>query len=215
VAFAWLVTERRRAPNPTSRFWASVRALPGGFRRLLLGVGVFGAGDFSHTLLILAATQLLVGTYGEVRAAQIGALLYALRNVLYTAASYPVGALSDRIGRRGLLLAGYLLGALTMGGFVVAFGTRTDSVVWLAILFSLSGVYIAIEDALEGVLTADLVPDESLRGTAYGVMGTVNGLGDLLSSVVVGLLWSFSPMIGFSYAAVAMFMGAALLHRVR
>jgi len=56
-------------------------------------------------------------------------------------------------------------------------------------------VYIAVEDALEGVLTADLVPDESNRGTAYGVMGTVNGIGDFLSSVVVACFWSSVPRL--------------------
>ena len=142
-------------------------------------------------------------------------LLYALRNVFYTAASYPVGALSDRFSRRGLLVLGYLLGAAVMVGFVIAFLTNTNSILWLGVLFALAGVYIAVEDSLEGALTADLVPDESNRGTAYGVMGTVNGIGDFLSSAVVGLLWSLSPQAGFAYAAVAMFLGAVLLHRVR
>jgi MFS family permease len=215
VAFALMVTERRRAANHGIKFWASVRALPRSFRRFLVGVGIFGAGDFSHTLLILAATQLLTGSHGAVSAAQIAALLYALRNVLYTAASYPVGTLSDRFSRRGLLVFGYILGAVVMAGFIVAFLTNTGSILWLGILFSLAGVYIAVEDALEGVLTADLVPEESIRGTAYGVMGTVNGVGDFLSSAVVGLLWSASPLWGFTYAAVAMLFGSLLLYRVR
>jgi len=215
VAFALMVQEKRRPANHGIKFWASVRALPQSFRRLLVGVGVFGAGDFSHTLLILAATQLLTGSHGAVTAAQIAALLYALRNVLYTAASYPVGTLSDRFSRRGLLVAGYLLAAGVMIGFVVAFATATASIVLLAVLFGLAGVFIAVEDALEGVLTADFVPDESNRGTAYGVMGTVNGLGDFLSSAVVGLLWSATPIWGFTYAAVAMLFGSLLLYRVR
>lgn len=215
VAFALMVKEKRRAASHGIRFWTSIRALPTSFRRFLVGVGVFGAGDFSHTLLILAATQLLTGRYGAVAAAEVAALLYALRNVLYAAASYPVGALSDRFSRRRLLLLGYLLGAAVMLGFVVAFLARTSNVVWLALLFSLAGVYIAFEDALEGVITADLVPDESNRGTAYGVMGSVNGVGDFLSSAVVGLLWSLSPEAGFAYAAVAMLLGTVLLVRVR
>jgi MFS family permease len=215
VAFALMVQEKRRPANHGIKFWTSVRALPRNFRRFLVGVGVFGAGDFSHTLLILAATQLLTGSHGAVTAAQIAALLYALRNVFYTAASYPVGALSDRFSRRGLLVLGYVLGAVVMVGFIVAFLTGTSSVIWLGVLFALAGVFIAVEDALEGVLTADLVPDESNRGTAYGVMGTVNGVGDFISSAVVGVLWSFSPETGFAYAAVAMLLGAVLLYRAR
>jgi len=215
AAFALMVQEQRRPANHGIKLWASVRALPRDFRRFLVGVGVFGAGDFSHTLLILAATQLLTPSHGAVTAAQIAALLYALRNVLYAAASYPVGALSDRLGRRGLLLAGYLLAVGVMVGFVFAFAAGTSSVLLLAVLFSLAGVFIAVEDSLEGVLTADLVPDESNRGTAYGVMGTVNGVGDFISSAVVGALWSLSPEAGFAYAAAAMLLGAVLLHRLR
>jgi MFS family permease len=93
---------------------------------------------------------------------------------------------------------GYVLGAVVMIGFVVAFLTGTSSILWLGVLFALAGVFIAIEDAIEGAMTADLVPEESIRGTAYGVMGTVNGMGDFLSSVVVGLLWSASPAVGFA-----------------
>jgi MFS family permease len=192
-----------------------VRALPTSFRRFLVGMGVFGAGDFSHTLLILAATQLLAGSHGAMAAAQIAALLYALRNVFHAATSYPVGALSDRFSRRGLLAIGYVLGAIVMLGFIAAFRAQTSSIACLGVLFALAGVFIAIEESLEGAMTADLVPDESNRGTAYGVMGTVNGVGDFLSSAVVGLLWSASPEAGFTYAAVAMFLGAVLLVRVR
>jgi MFS family permease len=80
----------------------------------------------------------------------------------------------------------------------------------------MAGTYIAIEDALESALTADLVPDESVRGTAFGVMGTVNGVGDLLSSVIVGVLWWWiGPLPGFVFSAIMMLLGAGLLYRVR
>jgi len=80
----------------------------------------------------------------------------------------------------------------------------------------LSGIYIAAIDALESAMTADLVPDESTRGTAYGVLGTVNGVGDFVSSSLVGFLWwAIDPVAGFAYAAVMMFVGAGLLHRMR
>jgi MFS family permease len=214
LTFAWMVREKRRAPDPGIKFWASVRSLPPGFRRFLLGAGVFGVGDFSHTLLIAAAVALLAPGYG-VNAAWMGALLYAWRNVLYAAASYPVGALSDRLGRRGLLVLGYALGSAVMAGFALAFAFSSPSLPLLGVLFALAGVYIAVEDALEGALTADLVPDGAVRGTAYGALGTVNGVGDLVSSAVVGLFWAINPVIGMTYAAVTMLAGAALLERVR
>ncbi len=216
VVFAWLVQEKRRAANPQMHFWASVRSLPAGFRRFLWGVGVFGMGDFSPTLLILAATQLLAPTYGIVDAAQVAALFYALRNAIYAAASYPIGALSDRGGRRGLLALGYGVGGLVAAGTAAIFLQADVGHIFLAILFVLSGVSAAAVDALEGALSADLLPQESTRGTAYGVLGSVNGVGDLISSAAVGFLWwGINPAAGFAYAAVLMFAGAALLYRVR
>jgi MFS family permease len=215
LAFALLVTEQRRAPNHDLRFWATLRSLPRPYFRLLTGVGLFGIGDFAHTFLILAATQLLTPTHGKVRAAQIAGLLYVARNVIYAGASFPIGAWSDRIGRRGLLTAGYIAGALVAAGFAAAFLFHLRSLPYLLPLFCLAGAYIAAQDALEGAITADFVAGVA-RGTGYGLMATVNGVGDLVASAVVGLLWTVvSPVAGFGYAAVLMLAGAAVLYRVR
>ncbi len=215
IAFAAMVSDRRRPPNHALRFWTSLRALPAPYRRFLVGVGVFGMGDFAHTLLILAAADLLAPNYGMIRAAQIAALLYVARNVMYAAASYPIGALSDRLGRRGLLAVGYLLGALVAGGFLLAFLLPLPSVGYLLLLFGLAGTYIAAEDALEGAMTADFVAADA-RGIAYGLMGTVNGIGDLVASVVVGALWTaVAPALAFGYAAAVMLAGAVLIRSLR
>jgi MFS family permease len=214
VCFAALVRETRY-PRSEGKFRAAIGNLPVPFRRFLWGVGTFGVGDYAHILLILAATQLLTPTYGVSRAAQIAGLLYVARNVFYAAASYPVGALSDRWGRRGLLALGYLVGALTTIGFVVAFLWEVSALSYLLLLFALGGTYIAIEDTLEGALTADLVAPE-IRGTAYGVMGTVNGVGDLVASVMVGTLWTaISPAVAFACAAGLMLLGGAVVYRFR
>jgi MFS family permease len=216
LAFGLMVRERRRAPNHGVRLWATIRSLPRAYGRWLVGVGVFGIGDFAHTLLVLAATELLAPAYGVVAAAQMAALFYVVRNVLYAAASYPVGALSDRVGRRGILALGYVAGALTAAGFTAAFALSWRHPTYLLGLFCLAGVYIAVEDALEGAMTADLVPAAESRGIAYGVLGTVNGIGDLAASVIVGALWTaVSPATAFTYAAGAMAAGAVAISRVR
>jgi len=165
--------------------------------------------------MILAATQLLSPRLGIIHAAQAAGLLYAGHNVFYASYSYPVGALSDRFGRRGLLTLGYFAGALASLGFLAAFYWQLDSIVYLLSLFGLAGFSIAIVDSLEGALTADLVSDR-FRGTDYGVLGTVNGVGDLVSSVAVGVLWSaYSPMLAFAYGALLMALGALVIYRVR
>ncbi|MBX3023759.1 MFS transporter [bacterium] len=211
LAFAVMVRERRRAPNHNLGFWSSLRALPIGFRRFLVGVFVFGLADFAPTLLILRATDILGETHGMAHAAQVAALLYALRNALYAAAAFPVGVLGDRVGRRALLAAGYLLAALTFVGFM----RDSSDLAYLSLLFAAAGVFMAVEDALEGAIAAELLPAE-IRGLGYGVLGSVNGVGDLFSSIIVGALWAHvSVAAGLLYAAVLSIAGAILILRVR
>jgi MFS family permease len=214
LVFAILVCEKR-AVGSQMHFWTTLKAMPRPFRRFLVGVGIFGAADYARTLLILAATQLLAPEYGVERAAQVAGLLYVGHNVSYAGLSYPVGAISDRVGRRGLLTLGYAAGAMASLGFLAAFLWQVRAITYLLLLFGLAGFSIAAEDALENALTADLVSDP-LRGTAFGVLGSVNGVGDFLASVVVGLLWTaLSPAVAFAYAAAVMGLGAIFLYRFR
>ena len=213
LSFVLLVHENRRPENRKLRFWGALRDLPKSYTRFLQGVGLFGMGDFSHTLLILAAIQLLTPAHGPVRAAQIGALLYVVRNALYAAASFPIGVLADRMDKTKLLATGYLLGVFTAAQIAWALALNDASVFRLAGVFATAGIYIAIQDALEGAIPADLVPSPS-RGTAYGLMGTVNGVGDLIASILVGTLWSaVSPVVAFDCAGVVMLAGTLLLIR--
>lgn len=211
VVFAAMIAEKRRTPNRELRFWRTIRTFPGGFKRYLVGVLVFGLGDFAPTFLILAATQLLTPTYGVTRAAQLAGLMYVLRNATYALASFPIGALSDRMSRVTLLAGGYLLAALTVGGFLLAFLFEWTSLGILFSLFALAGVFIAAEDTLEGTITADLIPSAT-RGIGMGVLGTVNGVGDFVASIIVGLLWTgISGAAAFGFAASVMLIGAVVL----
>ena len=215
VSFALLVRDDRTVPNPALRLGSALRALPARFRRYLQAVGLFGLGDFAPTLLIAAATALLTPRLGLVPAAQVAGLLYALRNAVQTVASFPVGALADRYGHRPVLVAGYALGAATATLQAVAFAVQSDDVVLLGAVFVLAGLYVAVQDALEGAMTADFVPPE-VRGTGYGVLGAVNGVGDFVSSVAVGLLWTFAaPVVAFGAAATLMACGTVALARQR
>ena len=84
----------------------------------------------------------------------------------------------------------------------------------MAAVFVIGGIYIAIEETLEDSMCAELV-DESHHGMAFGVLATVNGLGDFVSSVAVGVLWSaFGTNVAFGYSAVLFFLGALVVSRV-
>src|SRR5258706_11813663 len=98
AAIFWIfVRERPIESRPQRSFLLGLKALPLPFRRLLVGVGVFGAGDFSHTLLILYATRMLAPGHGMARAASLAVGLFTLHNVFYAGSAYLSGWLSDHV----------------------------------------------------------------------------------------------------------------------
>jgi len=188
-------------------FFASLAQLPREFRQYLQAVALFGLGDFAVTLLILRAIQLLTPAHGAVRAGAMGVALYAFHNLIAALACFPAGALGDRFGHRGILATGYLLAGVTFVGFIFA----PAQIAPLAALFGLAGVYVAIQDTVERSVATELLPRE-IRATGYGVLASVNGIGDFASSMIVGFLWSaVSPAAGFIYAAALTGAGGALL----
>jgi MFS family permease len=210
LVFAFIVRAKFRAANPDLTFRASLKNLPPRFKLFLVAVGVFGMGDFAHTLLILRATQVLTPV-NHLDASELAISLYVVHNVVYAVGSYPLGALGDKIGKKVVLVGGYFIGAMMSMGLIF----HTSSYAYLAILFVLGGFYVAVQDALERAIAADLLPGE-LRGTGYGTLATVNGIGDFVSSTLVGILWTaVSPAAGFGFSAVLMLAGAFLLFRLR
>jgi MFS family permease len=201
AAFLLLVREPRREPpriDPTHPGWSA--ALPRNFRRFLIAVAIFGFGDFAHSMLVLRASQLL-------DSASAAIALYVLHNAAHTALSYPIGRLGDRFSRSRLLAVGYVGGAALSLGFAVG----TSSVSSLAGLFALGGFVLACEETLERAIAAQLLPEE-VRGTGFGILAATNGIGDLVSSAVVGLLWSLvSPAAAFMASAVLALSGAGSL----
>jgi MFS family permease len=203
----FVVQDKPRTPQPQLQMLASLRELPPMFWRYVGAVGVFGLGNFAHTLLILRAVALLTPGYGSVVAGRYGIGLYILHNVVYAATSYPVGALGDRVNKKSLLALGYAL----FGLMCLLFMTNPSSIPILGCLFVLAGIYIAIVDAMERALAADLLPIER-RGVGYGALATANSFGDLLSSIVVGELWAHVSIgAGFGFGAVFTLLGALFL----
>lgn len=203
----FLIKDVVRAPQPHLEIWGSLRALPRPYLRYVAAVGVFGLGNFAHTLLVLRAVVLLTPKYGTVTASRMGVSLYILHNVIYAAVSYPIGILGDRTNKKQILAFGYAL----FGLMCFLFMYNTTNLAILAIVFILAGVYIGIIDSMERAFAADLLPLRQ-RGTGYGALATVNSFGDLLSSILVGFLWNcVSYSAGLSYAAVLTLLGSILL----
>lgn len=212
AAFWLLVRERTPEAKPKRPFLLGIRALPVEFRRLLLGVGVFGAGDFSHSLLILYASRTLALRYGMARAATIAVALYTVHNVFYAGSAYASGWLSDHVPqRKAVLAAGYALAGIT----AILLSLGSPSVWMLGGIFVLAGVYVGTNEALEDSVAAEIVPREQ-HGMAFGTLAAINAVGDFVSSFVVGFLWStVSAQAAFVTSMILFFVGAVLILRLR
>jgi MFS family permease len=213
VASFWLlVRERPISSRVRQSFVTGLRALPIPFRRFLAGVGVFGAGDFSHTLLILYSSRMLAAEHGIARGASLAVALYTLHNVFSAGSAYLSGWLSDHVPQRKFVLAGgYGLAVVT----ALLLCTGTHSFPLLAVISVLAGLYVGTEEALEDSVAAELVPKEQ-HGMAFGTLAAVNAGGDFLSSLLVGFLWSaVNVQAAFAASAVLFFVGAVMILRLR
>jgi MFS family permease len=138
-------------------------------------------------------------------------LLLGLFNLVYASVSYPSGILSDKIGRRRVIVTGWAVYALTYLGFALA------SASWhVILLFALYGLYFGAAEGATRAFVADMVPEES-RGTAYGLYHGAVGLALLPASVIAGVLWqAISPAATFYFGAAmagTAMLGFALLIR--
>jgi MFS family permease len=156
-------------------------------------------------LLILRATQLLISPQRSVTAAtSIAVLIYAGHNVVATVASLAAGRWYDRTGPRAVFATGAAVYVFAYGMF--AFAPHNLAVVVLA--FAAAGAGIGLAEPTESALVAQLLPDR-LRGSGFGALGVVQAAGDVVATVVAGLLYTFaSPAAAFGYAAVWMVAAA-------
>jgi len=181
------------------------RSLGKPFVVFMLIVAVFDVGNSSDAFLVLRAQERGISVIG------ILAML-AVFNLVYALVSAPAGSLSDRVGRRQLIIGGWLVYALIYLGFGLA---QTGWQVWL--LYGLYGFYYGMAFGTAKAMVADLVPEE-LRGTAYGTYNAVLGVLDFPASVIAGLLWQgagswqgFGPSAPFLFGAAMALLAAALM----
>jgi MFS family permease len=210
IAIAYAAREhRRRGPaRPPGRPKLQIRpVLRGDLGRILATSGAFELGNVAATLFILRATRLLEPGRGLDRATSIALVLYVLYNAAATLVSLPAGRLVDRLGPRPVLLAGPML---FLGGYSL-FGYGPRSVPLLAIAFVLAGAGTACAETAQTAAVAVCAP-EGIRGSAFGILATLQSVGNLVASAVVGLLWAGgSVRLAFFYADGCMVLAVVLL----
>lgn len=202
LVLAGLVREpaRREARAPEAkgaRPGAPARPLGRPFWTFMGITVLFSLGNSTDSFLILRAADLGMGLPALF-------LLLAAFNLMSVLFSLPAGALSDRLGRRRFLAAGWVLYAGVYAGF--GFARETAQVAPLLLLY---GVHYGLTEGVGKALVADLVPPER-RATAYGILGTVQGLCVLPAGLLAGWLWTAaSPQAPFLAGAALSFAATA------
>lgn len=168
-------------------------------KRFLWAIAFFNLANFSYAFFILRADNIGLAIY-------LIPLVYFVYNIIYAAFSIPVGKLSDRIGRKSILIAGILLFGATSLGFGFAANVIT---IWG--LFALYGLFMAVTDGVSRAYVSDLTV-ENKRGLALGTYHAIVGITVLPANFIGGILWnSINVQAPFVYAAILSLISALLL----
>ena len=181
----------------------SLRKLPRNLQLFILVSTVFAIGNFGYAFLILKAKN--IGFTDDVTL-----LLYVLFYVVYTLFTIPAGILSDRVGRKPVLIIGYTLFAVTAVALLF-----TSALVPLIAVFILYGVFFGMVDGVQRAFVVDLAPAE-LKGTALGTFYTATGLIALPGGFIAGYLWTvISPQATFVFALGLTILGLLMFSFVK
>ncbi|NMD26929.1 MAG: MFS transporter, partial [Chloroflexi bacterium] len=193
-------TKEVRVGSEVRKVRISLKGLGRNFIIFLVIVGIFDLGNSSDAFLVLRAQERGMSTLNIL-------IMLAAFNLIYTLISTPAGSLSDKLGRRKLIIGGWIVYALIYLGFALA-----RSAVHVGLLYAAYGLYYGMAYGTAKAMVADLVPPE-MRGTAFGTYNAILGILDFPASVIAGLLWSgagtwkgFGPSAPFYFGA-----GMALL----
>ncbi len=197
VAVLFLIREKKPAPGePVKEISLKWSALPRKLKLFLLVTLLFTLGNSSNQFLLLRAKHLGFSTATVL-------LLYLVYNLVYALVAYPAGRLSDKIGRKKLLVWGYVFYGVVYLGFAV-----TNQPVYLWGLFGLYGLYIGVTEGVEKALVTDIAP-EHLRATMIGLHATLIGIGLFPASFIAGILWShFGPAATFYFGGITGLLAA-------
>jgi MFS family permease len=190
----------RHTPVPLK---VNLRRLPRNLQLFIIVSTVFALGNFGYAFLILKAKN--IGF-----ADNITLLLYVLFYVVYTLFTIPAGILSDKIGRKPVLVIGYVLFAITAIALLF-----TSQLVPLIIVFILYGIFFGMIDGVQRAFVVDLAPAD-LKGTALGTFYTATGLIALPGGFIAGYLWTtISPQATFLFALALTISGLLLFSFVK
>ena len=199
VLMVLLVQERATKVEAKSKIELNLRQFPRAYWKYLFITALFGIGNSSNSFLILQTKDLGASLETTI-------LVYAAFNLVAALISYPAGFLSDRLGRKTVLLGSFVIFFIAYAGFAL-----TQQVVWVAAMFVFYGLYQGIFRSVGKAFASDFVPDQ-LRASAVGWYSATVGLLQLVASVVAGLLWDrVGHAAVFAYGAAFALVGIIAL----
>ena len=197
----WVKEERavRSADLQVGETDLQVGRLPNALKRYLFVLSIFTLGNSADAFLLLRLTEAAGGP-------QLIPLFWSLLHVVKMGAALVGGSASDRVGRRPLIAAGWIVYAVVYAGFAMS-----TSLAALLSWFFIYGIYYGCVEGTERALVADFA-HRSARGTAFGIYNAVAGIGALVSSVLFGLIWNaFGAPVAFASGAALALVAAVLL----
>jgi len=198
----FLFIKQKRVYKPKTirePFWKNIKSVNGQLKLYLFIVLLFTLGNSSNAFLLLKASHVGFDPIDVI-------LLYLVYNITASILSLPFGKLSDSIGRKNLLVPGYIVFSICYIGFAVASNQLT-----MIAMFIVFGIYTAMITGVERAYVAEISP-KSLVGTMLGLQSTIIGIALLPASIIAGLLWnSFGPAVPFLFGASMSAVAAILL----
>lgn len=186
VLFLFVKEDSHSPTNTKEPFWHNIKLLDGQLKLYLVVAFLFTLGNSSNSFLLLKASDIGFDSTNVL-------LLYFIYNVSASLLAIPFGKLSDKIGRKHLLVGGYVIFAMVYFGFAIV-----DSKTMMVLIFILYGIYTAMIAGVERAFIAEIAP-KHLKGTMLGLHSTIVGIALLPASVIAGILWdtigSYAPFV--------------------
>ncbi len=197
----FFVKEKREHRSTVQRipFWKNISMLDRNLKLYILVAFLFTLGNSSNAFLLLRAKSTGFNDTTVV-------LLYFIYNITASLLSVPLGSLSDKIGRRKVLIGGYLTFAIVYLGFAYAYNKQ-----FMVGMFVLYGLYTAMIAGVERAYISEIAPS-ALKGTMLGLHSTVVGIALLPASAIAGILWTtIGTKAPFFFGSFLSFLAAVLL----
>lgn len=192
IFFTWMVKDVRSQSKISSRklyrqFWNEA---PVKYKKLIILLMIFSLANSSDVFLILKSKQI---THSD----STSILGYVFYNLIYAISSYPLGIVSDKFGKRKMLVAGLIIFSFVYFGFAV---NHQFYYIWF--LFALYGIYAAATEGISKAWVSDMISSD-FRGTAIGLLSMLSSLSVMVGSFCAGILWdSMGPEIPFFTSSI-------------